>query len=156
MAAIQNVDHVRKNYYLYRDPAGARGWQILPWDLDLSFGHLWSEEAGVLDETIHSDADIFVGVKTPEQGGFYNQQITRVLGFPSYRASFRERVGQMLSQVVTRERAEADLQRMLRCATPDIAADRNKRATNGEYLERVAELGDFLDARAAYVQSLPP
>jgi spore coat protein CotH len=156
MAAIQNVDHIRKNYYLYRETTASRGWQILPWDLDLSFGHLWSEEQDVLDEAITSDVDIFIGEKSPELGGFYNQLITRVLGFPSYRTRFRQRVGQLLSQVVTRERAQADLQRMLRCATPDIAADSSKRATNQEYLERVNEIGDFLDARALYVQDLPP
>ena len=156
MAAIQNVDHVRKNYYLYRDPAASRGWQVLPWDLDLSFGHLWSMEQDVLDETINTDSDIFVGEQIPERGGFYNQLITRVLDFPDYRARFQQRVGQLLSQVVTRERAQADVQRMLRCAAPDIAADLNKRASNQEYLQRVSELGDFLDARAQYVQSLPP
>ena len=40
--------------------------------------------------------------------------------------------------------------------TPDIAADRNKRANNGEFFQRVAEIGDFLDARALYVGTLPP
>ena len=107
-----------------------RGWQILPGDLDLSFGHLWSEENDVLEEAIVSDAEIFTGERSLERGDF--------------------------NQVVTRQRAQADLQRMLRCATPDIAADRNKRASNAEFLQRVAEIGDFLDARALYVGTLPP
>lgn len=155
MAAIQNVDHVRKNYYLYRAPMSTR-WQVLPWDLDLSFGHLWTEDNDVLDETIFSDSDIFVGVKSPQLGSFYNQLITRVLSLPDYRARYRQRVGQLLSQVITREHAQADLLRVLRCATPDLAADRSKRASNQEYLQRVAEIGDYLDARASYVQSLAP
>ena len=134
----------------------SRGRQILPGDLDLSFGHLWSEENDVLEEAIVSDAEIFTGERSLERGDFNNQLITRVFGLPSYRASFRQRVGQFLNQVVTRQRAQADLQRMLRCATPDIAADRNKRASNAEFLQRVAEIGDFLDARALYVGTLPP
>ena len=108
----------------------SRGRQILPGDLDLSFGHLWSEENDVLEEAIVSDAEIFTGERSLERGDF--------------------------NQVVTRQCAQADLQRMLRCATPDIAADRNKRASNAEFLQRVAEIGDFLDARALYVGTLPP
>ena len=52
-AMIQNQDFVKKNYYLYRDPqAQDPRWTVLPWDLDLSWGHLWTPEGDVLDEQI--------------------------------------------------------------------------------------------------------
>jgi hypothetical protein len=35
---IQDVDSVRKNFYLYRDADGDREWQIFPWDKDWTFG----------------------------------------------------------------------------------------------------------------------
>jgi spore coat protein H len=155
MAAIQNIDHIRKNFYLYRDPLQARGWRVLPWDLDLTFGHLWSEENDVLEEEIATDADVFVGVQVPERGGFYNQLIDRLLTLPSYRARFLTRLDAMLSTGLTRSAAEAMLANAVCRATPDILADRQKRASNAEYESRVAEIGDFLDARFSYVQSLP-
>jgi spore coat protein H len=155
MAAIQNLDHVRKNFYLYRDPLQARGWRVLPWDLDLTFGHLWSEENDVLEEQITSDADVFVGVHVPERGGFYNQLIDRLLTQPTYRARFLTRLNTVLSTGLTRSAAESMLANAVCRATPDILADSQKRASNAEYVSRVAEIGAFLDARLAYVQSLP-
>jgi hypothetical protein len=155
MAAIQNIDHVRKNFYLYRDPEQLRGWLLLPWDMDLSFGHLWTEENEVLDETISSDADIFVGVHVPERGDFYNQLIDRVLTVPSYRSRFRGRVQALLTSSISRSAAEAMLANMVCRATPDIVADSAKRASNAEYQSRVAEIGAFLDARKAFVRGLP-
>jgi spore coat protein H len=154
MAAIQNLDHVRKNFYLYRDPLQARGWRVLPWDLDLTFGHLWSEENDVLEEQIATDADVFVGVHVPERGGFYNQLIDRLLTLPTYRARFLTRLNAVLSAGLTRGAAEAMLANAVCRATPDILADSQKRASNAEYESRVAEIGEFLDARLAYVQSL--
>ena len=155
LAAIQDHDQVRKNYYLYRDPAGDARWRVLPWDLDLTFGHLWSEENDVLEEKIVTDADIFVGAYDPDRGGFYNQLTDRVLGIPSYRARFRARVEQMLDTTMTRSEANMLLQAAVRCATPDLVADSLKRADNAEYRARVTEILDFLDARRAFVRGLP-
>jgi hypothetical protein len=155
MAAIQNIDHVRKNFYLYRDPLQARGWRVLPWDLDLTFGHLWSEENDVLEEQIATDADVFVGVHVPKRGGFYDQLIDRLLTLPSYRARFLMRLNAVLSTGLTRGAAEAMLANAVCRATPDILADSQKRASNAEYESRVAEIGAFLDARLTHVQSLP-
>ena len=35
-------DCCHKNYYLYRDSDGTGEWRMLPWDADLSFGHMWT------------------------------------------------------------------------------------------------------------------
>ena len=35
-------DCCHKNHYLYRDSDGTGEWRILPWDADLSFGHMWT------------------------------------------------------------------------------------------------------------------
>jgi hypothetical protein len=155
MAAIQNQDHVRKNFYLYRDPLRALGWRVLPWDLDLSFGHLWSEQNDVLEEQIITDADVFVGVHVPERGSFYNQLIDRLLRLPTYRGRFLTRLKDLLANQLTRSAAETMLANAICRATPDIIADQQKRASNAEYESRVSEIGAFIAARHAYVQSLP-
>jgi len=153
MAAIQNQDHVRKNYYLYRDPAQLRGWQIIPWDLDLTMGHLWSEAQDILDERIIVDGDVYLGVQDPAHGGYYNQLTERVLEFPAYRAEFDERLRELLSTHLTRQGADELTARVLPCIQADLIADPNKRATQEEYLSRVAEIGAFFEARRTYVES---
>jgi hypothetical protein len=43
---LQNdEDCCHKNYYFYRDTLGNQEWQMLPWDVDLSFGHTWRDDA---------------------------------------------------------------------------------------------------------------
>lgn len=44
LALVQSTDHLRKNYYLSRQSANGGRWIMLPWDLDLTFGCLWSPE----------------------------------------------------------------------------------------------------------------
>jgi spore coat protein CotH len=57
-AVIQDADHVRKNYDLFRNPAFLSGrFVFIPWDLDLTWGHLWTEAEDVMDETIFVDLD---------------------------------------------------------------------------------------------------
>jgi hypothetical protein len=38
-----DMDHAHKNYYLYRDTNRTREWQPIIWDVDLSWGHDWTE-----------------------------------------------------------------------------------------------------------------
>jgi hypothetical protein len=39
---VNDEDCCHKNYYFYRDTEGTGEWRILPWDVDLSFGHMWT------------------------------------------------------------------------------------------------------------------
>lgn len=155
MAALQNIDDVQKNYYLYRDPAGTLGWQTLPWDLDLTFGHMWSQANGVLDEEMTTDSDIFMGTKASGGSSFYNQMTDRVLGQSKYRSLFRTRLNALFDSTFTSASANAQMQQVIRCATPDIAGDSQKRGTNADYMHQVSEIVDFIDDRAAYVRSQP-
>ena len=155
MAALQNADQVRKNFYLYRDsesPASP-GWRVLPWDLDLTLGHLWSEQNETLEEEIASDADIFLGEYAPERGDFYNQLTDRMLGVPAYRARFLQMLDHIVAASLTREYAERLISNAICRATPDLLADSKKRADNTEYLARVEEIYAFIAARTQYIHS---
>lgn len=58
---VQNEDCCDyKNYYLYRDTEGTREWQMIPWDLDLTFGRVFT--AWVLDHNVWT-------------GGYYDTNI---------------------------------------------------------------------------------
>jgi hypothetical protein len=56
-----NVDCCHKNYYLYRDSEGTREWQMLPWDVDLSFGRVWTSTLAYYDDTMYTDTGLNVG-----------------------------------------------------------------------------------------------
>jgi spore coat protein H len=150
MVAIQNQDDLRKNFYLYRDANSP--WLTLPWDLDLTFGHLWSEESDVFEEAVVADSDIYLGVHTAARGEFYNQLTDRLLRTPSYRTRYRTMLDKLMASFITRKNAERLITNVLCRATADLVADTHKRATNTEYLGRVAELYDYIDARAAYIR----
>ncbi len=152
MAVLQNHEHIRKNYYLYRDPeANADGWMALPWDLDLTQGHLWSELDDVLDERITTDADLFVGEFAPERFGYFNQLAERVLKTPVLRERFLQFIAQLLDGAFTEEFYEGRIGYALCLLEPDLLADQEKRASNEEYLERVDEIRFFVRERRAYI-----
>ncbi len=155
MAIIQNHDHVRKNFYIYSDTEGEDDrWKFIPWDLDLAFGHLWTEENDVLDETISFDADPFVGVKTPSRFGYYNHLMDRLLTRQQFRDLFLGMMGYMIDSSFNQEFVDERLDSAVCRATPDILADHRKRATNAEYLGRVDEVREFVSGRRKLIESI--
>ncbi len=53
---IHNNDHVKKNYYLYRDTEGTQRWSIHAYDLDLTWGRN-ANQGGILNDLIWADDD---------------------------------------------------------------------------------------------------
>jgi hypothetical protein len=153
IAVIQNHDHVRKNYYLYRDPLIPRGWIVVPWDLDLTFGHLYTDDNGVLEESIVVDANPFIGSLPPGEHGLYNAMIDRLLNIPELRDRFlalARRIIDTAAQGLTDDRLDWAV-----ChAMPDLLADERKRADNAEYLDRVDEIRTYLTGRSAFLAGL--
>lgn len=157
MAVLQNQDHVRKNYYLYRDTATTRysRWMIFPWDLDLAMGHLWTEENDVLDESIFTDASPYVGKRVPEHT-FYNQLMTQLWTSPEYDKVFWKHIRAALQSTFTPEFIDDRIDAALCRGTPDILADKKKRAHNSEYMDRVQEVRDFVAARREFLMRTDP
>jgi hypothetical protein len=152
MAVIQNHDHIRKNYYLYRDASTDTRWRVFPWDLDLSWGHLYTDEADVRDERIFTNENLFFGEKVPTHD-FYNQLLTRTLAVPSYRTAFAEFVQYIAANVLDEAFVNGRIENVLCRASPDILADTKKRATNDEYLARVDEIRQFVRDRRSFIQA---
>jgi hypothetical protein len=67
-----NVDCCHKNYYLYRDTEGTREWQILPWDVDLSYGRVWSTPTTYWDDFLYSTTGTRVGNNNTLVSALYN------------------------------------------------------------------------------------
>ncbi len=153
MAAVQNHDHVRKNYYLYRATASPRGWVVLPWDLDLTFGHMWSEGEDVLGERITTDADPFVGSLLEGQGQ-HNALIERVLAYPELRARMVAMAHRIAATTMAPEAIERRIASALCDVRPVLAADERNRASNAESPARLAEIRQFVAARGAVLRAL--
>lgn len=155
MAVLQNQEHIRKNFYIYRDPDGEeKRWTAFPWDLDLTFGHLWSEVDDVLDERIISDGDLFVGEYAPERYGYYNQLADRMLKHPDLRRRFLRLVERLTDSTFTLAFTDGRLDYALCLLEPDLLADSEKWAENSEYLDRVDEIRDFVSARRIYIEDV--
>lgn len=49
-----NNDTGHKNYFLYRDTGRTDEWRLLPWDVDLSFGHNWTGTFNYFDDQLYT------------------------------------------------------------------------------------------------------
>lgn len=47
-------DCCHKNYYFYCDNDGTGEWRILPWDVDLTFGHTWTSDLAYFNPKIYA------------------------------------------------------------------------------------------------------
>jgi spore coat protein CotH len=58
LAIVSSQDHGHKNFYVYRDSDGTRGWSPLPWDVDLTWGRNWLDASGYFTDTIFTNNDL--------------------------------------------------------------------------------------------------
>jgi hypothetical protein len=70
-----NADHdcCHKNFYLYRDSNISSEWYALPWDIDLSLGHVWTGTNGnYFDDTIYTNTPPYIGQNNAVFGVIFN------------------------------------------------------------------------------------
>jgi CotH kinase protein/Lamin Tail Domain len=82
---IANRDYGQKNYYLYRDSNNTQLWSLLPWDMDLSFGHQWNQNENYFDDDLIFNDGLYV-----YQGG--NQLINRLIALPQFTQMYERRL----------------------------------------------------------------
>lgn len=71
------VDCCHKNYYVYRD-AVRHEWWMLTWDVDLSFGRVWT--GSYFDDTMYPELGLFIG----RDIGGRNQLLQALYGDPAF------------------------------------------------------------------------
>jgi hypothetical protein len=79
MVLVAHEDCCHKNYYYYRDTEGTGEWQMMPWDVDLSFGRTWTSQFNYFDTRIF--ATNFYAVNSLNIGGG-NGLVNAVFGVP--------------------------------------------------------------------------
>jgi CotH protein/lamin tail-like protein/Ig-like domain-containing protein/thrombospondin type 3 repeat protein len=110
-----NVDCCHKNYYLYRDTEGTGEWQILPWDIDLSYGRVWSTPTTYWDDFLYSTTGLRVGnnntlmiaiYNTPEFLAMYQRRLRTLMeeilqppGTPASQGKFEQRINELVALI---------------------------------------------------------
>ena len=153
-----DIDCCHKNYYLYRDSNGTREWQMFPWDVDLSFGRVWTCGDPCLnyfDETIYTNQSIWVG--------YGNTVATPLYDTPATRQMFLRRLRTLMDALLqppgTSAGSDFYYQKALRLRdqiAPDAALDLAKWGSWGSVDHTITEAvarvwNEFLPGRRAFM-----
>ena len=134
MIITGNVDCCHKNYYLYRDTEGTGEWQMLPWDVDLSFGRVWNGTQTYWDEVLHPDTSVFVGDN--------NTLPIALFGTPAIRQMYLRRLRSLMDDLLQPTNTppsdlkyERRINELASLLAPDAALDLAKWSTFGQGVE---------------------
>lgn len=117
-----------QNYYAYLEPSSNQI-QLLPWDLDISFGAF--EMLG----TPHSRRNL--SIDRPQTGYGNNRLIERVLATPAYRRDYRVRIEQLMDTTFDQDKVAARIDEVSEFLRPLIAEEGQYAVTRFE-----AEISD--------------
>ncbi len=121
-----NNDFGHKNYYVYRDTYGTGEWSLLPWDLDLSFGHTWTTSQAYFNDDIDSQKGLVIGVSAGN----------RLMNL----------IGNTTSSTIAPEMAQMFLRRMRTLMDQQLVS---AVATNGPLEQRANQIMDLIDPPGA-------
>ncbi len=89
MVLVAHEDCCHKNYYFYRDTEGTGEWQMMPWDVDLTFGRTWTSQFNYFDTRIF--ATNFYSANSLNLGGG-NGLVNAVFAVPAIYQMYLRRV----------------------------------------------------------------
>ena len=161
-AIMNDNDHVKKNYYAYRDTNGSKEWLYLPWDKDLTFGKMWTPSGGCLDDELFYYE--YWG-STPVLYDGTNRLIEAIYEFDDTRQMYLRRLRTLMDDLLqstgtpyTERKYEQHIDDMVAQMAPDVAIDYNQWCNPWPYGEdqsfnqAVAYLkSDYLDPRRTYL-----
>ncbi len=116
---IANRDYGQKNYYLYRDTNITELWSILPWDMDLSFGHQWNPSEHYFDDDLIWNDDLFVYM-----GG--NHLMERLMAYPQFKEMYTRRLRTLIDEFygpAGQNIADSDVVQRINDLLAEIGAD---------------------------------
>ncbi len=166
LGLVQEQDHVRKNFYLTRQPTaeGPDLWMVVPWDLDMSFGCLWDEAAQntICDSTVVDQAfdrgTLLAGEAAgyPEQY-YYNQLIQQVLADGRLRSAFTTRLCADLASPYWQVDLPSLVDTLGTYLRPSVEADLADLNVNpGDFDAALVELRRFIAERTDDLRSAVP
>ena len=117
-----DVDCCHKNYYFYRDTGGSNEWQMWPWDVDLSFGRVWTSSQTYWDQRLNAGTALFVGNN--------NRMPQAIFDTPELRQTYLRRIRTLMDELLKPPGTPADalyyeprIDVLAAALTPDAALD---------------------------------
>ena len=162
--ALLGMDHVRKNYYLSPQPAadGQSRWEFFPWDLDMTFGCVWSEtaELNLCDQlatgTTWDSGVIESGMQTEYPVGpsdFFNVAIDIVLSDPELRARVQARICALTGSEIWKFKLPKLVDALEAQLLDELASDsRDRNASSQDFKTAVASLRTWISKRGELLQ----
>ncbi|MEZ5324682.1 MAG: CotH kinase family protein [Verrucomicrobiales bacterium] len=149
VALTQNIDASDKNYFLYRDTFGTGEWQMLPWDLDLTFG-----PNALNTDTIVYNADrnnaaashVFIGA-TPHllHTGKYNRLIEAIVKTERTKDMLLRRIRTLTDQYLATDYFPKRIDELNALLATDVEDDHDKWKTNSHFAGRSYTLREASD-----------
>ncbi len=126
----QNIDGSDKNHYIYRDTLGTGQWQMLPWDLDLTFGPDALNTDRILADqntagaTYPNAVHPFLGNRDfPLHVGKYNDFLDRMIDDPTTREMLLRRVRSLADEYLATGYFENRIDELVALLGADVALD---------------------------------
>ncbi len=92
MTMIGNTDCCHKNYYFYRDTGVTDEWVMWPWDVDLSFGRVWTGARTYWDQVLNPATPLRIG-----EGNFFANVIFNT---PEMRQMYLRRLRTLMDELL--------------------------------------------------------
>ncbi len=163
----QNIDGSDKNHFIYRDTNGTGEWQMLPWDLDLTFGpDALNTDFIAADQNTRGASNPmavhpFLGARAnPLHVGKINMLIDGIATNPRTREMFVRRIRTLADQYLGTGYFHQYIDQMVQLLKNDVPVDRAKWKAQAHFgggtppaFETVAEKikTQYLDRRLAYL-----
>lgn len=144
IVATGNNDFTERNYYMVHDLARGR-WEVLPWDLDLSFGLGFPFE---FEPVCNPPIDVGT-TASPQCIGGANMLVDRVLSVPSFRAAYCRALRHLLAGQFSPPIMSARIDSLHDLIAADAILDVLKlgREDPTLFLGSVADLNEFVAMR---------
>ncbi len=153
---IGNFEMTNKNYYIYHDFSTDR-WMILPWDVDISFGHNEGKPWGLWDRDISWDNPIDTGADPASKHNYLIERMMRVPEFRLYHC--RRLIELMAAQFSPAEmfpRIDATYEYIYEAAMADPNRWRPELEGYPGFQDGPAELKTYITNRIQFLQQRVP
>lgn len=142
---LSNHDDRYKNFYLHLD----RKWEFFPHDLDLSWGHEWRDEGGLLNKEFSVSRPILF---------LPNEFMIAILYDPVLWDTFLKRLRPTINQVLEEDVWWPRIDAYAAAIRSAVQDDRNKWETMEEFDQEVQRLKNYVTLRREFLlkHELPP
>ncbi|MCA9170552.1 MAG: CotH kinase family protein, partial [Planctomycetales bacterium] len=145
----QNIDATDKNHFLYRDTNGTGEWQMLPWDLDLTFGpDALNTDVILADQNTRGASNPtavhpFLGaVATPLHVGKINMLIDGIVTTPRTREMLLRRIRTLADEYLGADYFEQQIDEMVALIKDEVPLDRAAWGTRAHFGGRALDYQD--------------